>query len=145
MFTPTYVDGEPIQLANWGGLSGRVAFSVSDWDEDGVWDIVFSSQSANVTAFYGKQEEVRQNMYIHSHTSFWLKNAGTNSEPIFERARRLRNADGSAIRVETHAGNVVPADLDGDGKALDLFFCDGPGNVYYFMRDELSWDEKPGE
>ena len=142
---PSYTDGKPIQLANWGGLSGRVAFSVVDWDEDGTWDVLFSSQSANVTAFYGNKEEVRQNMYIHSHTSFWLRNAGTNSEPVFERARRIRNADGSAIRVETHAGNVVPADLDGDGKALDLIFCDGPGFVYYFMRDELSWDEDPGE
>jgi hypothetical protein len=136
---PVYTDGHPIQLANWGGLSGRVVFSVVDWDEDGKWDVLFSCQSANITAFYDNQEEVRQNAYLNTHASFWLRNVGTNSGPAFERARRIRHADGSVIRVETHAGNVCPADLNGDGRALGLIFCDGPGFVYYFMRDELSW------
>jgi FG-GAP-like repeat len=141
---PTYVGGGPIRLSYWGGLSGRSTFSVVDWDEDGRWDVLFSSQSANLSTFYEHKEELRQNAYIASHSPFWLRNVGTNSGPMFERARRIRHADGSVIRAETHAGNVCPADLDGDGRRLDLIYGDGPGFVYYFMNNELSWSELPG-
>jgi len=140
---PTYIDGEKIRLSWWGGLSGRTMFSVADWDEDGRWDIVFNSQFDNINIFYRHPTETPNYSYIRSRSPFWLRNVGTYDRPVFERARRIRHADGSIIRVETHAANVEPADLDGDGKALDLFFGDGPGYLYYFMRDELSWDREP--
>ncbi|WP_432799827.1 FG-GAP repeat domain-containing protein [Poriferisphaera sp. WC338] len=140
---PTYVDGEKIQLAWWGGLSGRVTFNVEDWDEDGKWDVVFDAQPENSTAFYHKPKWLRNWRYINTHSPFWLKNVGTNAEPIFERARAIRHVDNTVIRAEGHGCNISTADLNGDGKQLDLIIGDGPGFLYYLMHNDLYWKEQP--
>ncbi|WP_432799948.1 FG-GAP repeat domain-containing protein [Poriferisphaera sp. WC338] len=142
-FHPTYTDGSTIQTAWYGGLSGRTSFSVIDWDQDGKWDILFDAQGENTTRFYKKSIDMKQWGYLKTHSPFWLRNVGTNNQPIFEKARRIRHADGSIMRTEIHGLNVCPADLDKDGQALDLVFGDGPGSLFYVMRDELSWDEEP--
>ena len=52
------------------------------------------------------------------------------------------SAGGSPIVVSKHSFEVFPTDLNGDGQ-LDIIFGDDEGNIYYQMRDNLSWDESP--
>ncbi len=139
----TYTDGDTMHMAWWSGNSGRLKFTVVDWDQDGTWDVLLDAQANNAALFYRNPQYLRHWRYNSTRSPFWLRNAGTNAEPRFERARRIRHADGMVIQLENHACNVCPADLDGDGEALDLFVGDGPGMLYYLMRDELSWDQDP--
>lgn len=132
-------DGSPIRLSGWGGMSGRVALSATDWDRDGKWDVLFNNVPGNLAICYDDPEDIALNDTLNTSSAFWLRNVGTNEKPLFERARRFRFADGTIPRVETHSFNVCPADLDGDGRD-DLIMGDGPGALYYFLRDELSWD-----
>lgn len=133
------IDGEPIVTAGFAGMSGRTQLSAVDWDGDGVWDIVYNSPPRNIPVFYNDAADLSLNSYYNSAAAFWLRNAGTNERPVFEKPRRIRWADGEVIRVESHSFNVEPTDLNGDGK-LDLIVGDGPGFLHYFLRDDLSWD-----
>ncbi len=135
----TFNDGEPLVVTSHAGMSGRLQISVPDWDGDGVWDIMYNTPAKTVPVSEQDPTLIALNDRIKSSTVFWLKNIGTNSEPVFDKPRRITWKDGGVIRVETHALNVEPADLNGDGE-LDLIVGDGPGFVYGLMRDELRWD-----
>ncbi|MEM8738808.1 MAG: VCBS repeat-containing protein [Planctomycetota bacterium] len=133
------VDGGPIITAGSAGMSGRTQLSAPDWDGDGRWDIMYNTPAKSVPLSETDPELIALNDYLRSCATFWLRNVGTNQAPRFEQPRRITYRDGAVIRVETHSQNVEPTDLDGDGQ-LDLIFGDGPGFVYYLMRDELAWD-----
>ena len=134
-----HTDGSPIVTAGSAGMSGRTQLSTPDWDGDGTWDIMFNVPAKTVPMI--DPDPRRNALADHLKTSaiFWLKNVGTNADPKFDPPRRVTYKDGSIIRTETHSMNVEPTDLNGDGR-LDLLFGDGPGFVYYLMRDELAWD-----
>jgi hypothetical protein len=136
----TYTDGTPIRTSGSAGMSGRSVLSAVDWDGDGNWDILLGAVALNIPAFYdGDPTEVRMNRALRSSSAFWFRNVGTNESPLFERARRIRWADGNITRVETHGFAAEAADLTGDGQ-FDLIFGDGPGFIFHLRRDQLSWD-----
>ncbi|MDQ8192920.1 VCBS repeat-containing protein [Coraliomargarita sp. SDUM461004] len=129
-----YENGAPIILCGPAGLSGRLKFAAVDWDEDGVWDIVTGVQRALQKYFRAPGTE------SPSSAPYWLRNIGTNDQPIFEPARMITFKDGTPIRVKGHEFSVYPTDLNKDGH-LDIIFGEDEGFVFYLMRDQLAWDE----
>ena len=134
----THTDGSPIVTAGSAGMSGRTQLSSPDWDGDGTWDIMFNVPAKTVEIIEQDPKLAALTEHLKTSAIYWLRNAGTNGEPKFESPRRVTYDDGSVIRTETHSMNVEPTDLNGDGE-LDLIFGDGPGFVYYLMRDQLAW------
>lgn len=131
-----YIDGQPIILSGPAGLSGRIKFTAADWDGDGKWDVVAGVQQALQKFFRPAGTEAP------SAAPYWLRNVGTNEQPKFEYPRLITFKNGSPIVVSKHSFEVFPTDLNGDGQ-LDIIFGDDEGNIYYQMRDNLSWDESP--
>jgi len=127
-------DGMPIVLSGPVGLSGRTKFSIADWDNDGVWDVVFGSQRALQRFFRIPDRE------SPSATPFWMRNVGTNDKPVFQLPRMITFKDGSPIKVNNHNFNIWPTDLNGDG-LLDMIFGDDEGFIFYLYRDQLEWNE----
>ncbi len=134
----TSTDGTPIITAGSAGMSGRTQLSAPDWDGDGTWDIMFNVPAKTVEVIEQDPKLAALTDHLKTSAIYWLRNVGTNAEPEFEAARRVTYQDGGVIRTETHSMNVEPTDLDGDGR-LDILFGDGPGFVYYLMRDQLAW------
>ncbi|RYD32724.1 MAG: VCBS repeat-containing protein, partial [Verrucomicrobiaceae bacterium] len=134
----TYESGQPILLAGPAGLSGRIKFSVTDWDGDGTWDLLAGVQHGLQRAFRTPGTE------SPSSAPYWLRNAGTASRPLFEPARMITFRDGTPIRVKSHSFDVFPTDLDADGKP-DLIFGDDEGFIFHLSRDLLKWDEPVAE
>jgi hypothetical protein len=129
-----YANGEKINLSGPAGKSGRVKLSVADWNQNGVWDIVFGVQEA-LQPYFRLDGNVSG-----SSAPYWLENVGTNAEPIFKLPQMIRFADGTPIRVRNHNFNIYPTDLNGNG-ALDIIFGDDEGFFFYLYREELSWSE----
>ena len=135
-----FTDGDPVVTAGQSGMAGRTQLSCPDWDGDGVWDVMYNVPAVSVGLSESDPRRLALDASLQTSAVFWLRNAGTNAAPSFERPRRVTHKDGGAIRVEKHSLNVEPTDLDGDGE-LDLLVGDGPGFVYALMRGELAWDE----
>ncbi|BAM03306.1 FG-GAP repeat domain-containing protein [Phycisphaera mikurensis] len=132
-----YQDGRPVRTSGSAGMSGRTAFAVTDMDDDGVWDVLFGTVAKNVQVYNPDPVDQATTEGLKSSSAFWIRNAGTAAEPVFEPARRIRWADGGVTRVETHGFAVAPRDADGDGRWDLLYMGDGPGFVYGIRRDEL--------
>ncbi|MBC2593889.1 VCBS repeat-containing protein [Ruficoccus amylovorans] len=128
------VTGETINISGPGGFTGRIKLSVCDWDNDGKWDVVFGSQKSLQKYFRLSGNE------SPSAAAFWMRNVGTNMEPVFELPQMITFSDGSPIVINKHNFNVYPTDLDGDGE-LDIIFGDDEGFLFYLNRDDLAWAE----
>jgi len=133
-----YSDQSRVRTSGSAGLSGRTQLSVVDWDGDGLWDIVFNITPQNQQNVEQDADRLALSDYYRTSAAYWLRNVGTNAQPVFEKARRFLWADGKVPRVEGHAFNVEPSDLNGDGQP-DLLMGDGPGFIYYLLRENLSW------
>ncbi|MDQ8192911.1 VCBS repeat-containing protein [Coraliomargarita sp. SDUM461004] len=128
------ITGETINLSGPGGNSGRIKLSVADWDQDGDWDIVFSSQKSLQKFFRLNGNE------SPTAAAFWMSNEGTNEAPVFNLPQMITFADGTPIAINKHNFNVYPTDLNEDG-ALDIIFGDDEGFLFYLYRKDLAWNE----
>jgi hypothetical protein len=90
-----------------------VCLWVCDWNGDGDWDLLASSN--------------RQ-------TSL-LENVGTNEQPLFKRPVPLSTPDGE-INICHHESRVTALDWDLDGD-LDVVIGGESGTLYFFRRDWL--------
>jgi|GEM_PF-1819977 len=129
-----YEDGSPVILSGPVGLSGRVKFTVYDWDGDGRWDVVLGVQQALQKYFRLPGAE------SPSPAPFWLRNVGTNDKPLFEPARMITFDDGKPIVLKKHDFSAFPTDLFKRG-AADLIFGDDEGFIFYMPREKLAWNE----
>lgn len=127
-------DGFPVNICGPAGLSGRAKVSVTDWDNDGKWDIVFGIQKS-IQRFFRKPDRESPTA-----APFWMRNVGSNDHPVFQLPRMITFKDGTPICVNKHNFNVLPTDLDGDGLP-DIIFGDDEGFMFYLYRKELAWDE----
>ena len=133
-----YQDGNPVRTSGSAGMAGRTAFAVTDMDDDGVLGCAFGAVGKNVQVYNPDAMDQATTEGLRSSSAFWIRNAGTAAEPVFEPARRITWADGGVTRVETHGFAVAPRDVDGDGRWDLLYMGDGPGFVYGIRRDELN-------
>ena len=129
-----YLDGNLVRGCGPGGLWGRSAFCGCDWDLDGTRDLVAGSARINTRVINGHFPGLA--------TPFWLRNAGSDAEPVFERPRLITEADGTPINLVSHKCAPWCHDLDGDG-APDLICGSEDGKVYAWRRAHLRWDWDP--
>ena len=129
-----YRDGNLVRGCGPGGLWGRSAFCGCDWDLDGARDLVAGSARHNTRVINGHFPGLA--------TPFWLRNAGSDAEPVFERPRLITEADGTPINLASHKCAPWCHDLDGDG-APDLICGSEDGKVYAWRRADLRWDWDP--
>ena len=123
-----YRDGTPVKLDGPAGLWGRAKFAVTDWDGDGVWDVLFGTNRSD-HRFFSKECEHREAM------PFLLRNAGTAGAPVLEPPVPIKLGD-VYLAFGVHIAAVWPTDMDGDGRD-DLIIGAEDGRVYRFLRDEL--------
>jgi hypothetical protein len=114
-----------------GGNWGRATFSVADWDEDGRWDILFGNVRMVQKNFLSGKDLPKDAAPI------FLRNIGTNENPVFAAPKPIRKADGEFVVTGHHICAVWPTDLDGDGR-LDLIMGSEDGKIYYVLRSELA-------
>jgi hypothetical protein len=124
-----YVDGSLIKACGNGGLWGRAVLFAVDWDLDGTIDLIIGTE----------QTPVFNAHFPVIATFFWLNNVGTNSQPLFERARLITLKDGTFINLGLHQSSPWCGDLTGDGN-IDLVSGAEDGKIYLWSRDQLKWD-----
>ncbi len=105
--------------------AGRRRLQAVDWDGDGRWDIVI-----------GTAEKDLHFKTLDSITVKWLRNVGTNSEPVFEDAGFIRS-DGWPIVLGRHCVCPFAVDWNNDGK-LDLIVGAENGRIYFSQGSRLS-------
>ena len=125
-----YDNGEKIHISAPCGMWGRTKFAICDWDGDGRWDIVFGTNK-------GTQRVVKSVKPGTDSTPFFMRNVGTDSQPVFKYPQPIKLKDGKMIDFDVHICSVWPTDLNGNGKP-DLIAGGEDGRVYYFYRDELN-------
>lgn len=125
--------GRVIRLSGAGGLWGRAKLTVVDWDEDGKWDLVFASSKTSMRRLMGDKAPPEAG-------PLWMKNVGTNENPVFGKFTPIKLKEGGYIQLGEHNASVFPTDIDGDGR-IDLIIGAEDGKVYYFYRDQLAFNE----
>ncbi len=127
--TLSYRDGGPVKLDGPAGLWGRTKFAVTDWDGDGLWDVLFGTNRAD-QRFFSKECAHREAM------PFLLRNVGSTASPVFEPPVPIK-LEGQYLAFGVHVAAVWPTDMNGDGRD-DLIVGAEDGRIYRFLRDELS-------
>ncbi len=125
----TFIDDRPVKLDGPGGLWGRAKFAVTDWDHDGVWDVIFGTNRSDNKFF--SEECARKGAM-----PFLLRNAGTPSRPVFEHPVPIKLGS-EYLTFCVHVAAVCPTDMDGDGHD-DLLVGAEDGRIYRFLRHELT-------
>lgn len=131
-----YKDGGLIRGCGPGGLWGRSVFFACDWDMDGIVDLVGGTNWIIM--------ELINAHFPKAASMFWLRNAGTVKDPVFERGRMITMKDGTVIDLGSHKCSPWCVDMDGDGKP-DVVSGTEDGKVYVWLRRDLKWDWEPGE
>ena len=130
-----YHDGCAVRGCGVGYDLGRTTFFACDWDEDGVMDLVIGMPHNSHPWFNAM-------LGGGGATPLWLKNIGTDDEPVFERARLITLKDGTTIDLKAHKCSPWCVDLDGDGH-LDLVSGAEDGKIRVWLRKHLKWDWDP--
>ena len=124
-------NGKTIPMCGPVGAWGRTKFSLTDWDGDGKWDLIFSTNRVGYKFITDKNPP-------NCSTPMWIRNLGTNEEPLFDFPRLITLKDGTMIDFGVHVASPEASDMNGDGKP-DLLLGGEDGKVYYFNRDNLKW------
>ncbi|MCA9109530.1 MAG: VCBS repeat-containing protein [Planctomycetaceae bacterium] len=130
-------DGSPItaNVDEAAGQTGRAKLVAHDWDADGAIDLLIGTSR-------GLSLPASKSMFLPSHyeqsraaSILWLRNTGTNEEPVFAYLRQL-DYEGERIGLGIHSCSPAPVDL-GRG-VIDLLVGEEGGTVRYFPRETLS-------
>lgn len=124
----TYADGRPVRLSGPSGLWGRAELAVTDWDGDGVWDVLFGTNRSCLPHIMAQPPK--------GAAPLWLRNVGTAQNPVFQAPQVICERSGEPIQLGVHVSSVWPTDLDGDGED-DLIIGAEDGKVYPFFRKDL--------
>ena len=99
------------------GIGGRAAPRIYDWDDDSKKDLLVGAVDGYV---------------------YYLRNEGTNAEPVFNSSHKLLLEDGSALRYISTSSSTAPrsrldiADWNNDGLA-DMIIGGADGRVMLFL------------
>ena len=124
-----YEDGETIKThgvytAGGGDGRGGTKIQVVDWDKDGTLDLVLGVGPQGGSPYPGS--------YV-----LFCDNAGTNSEPVFQRPVVLIYASqGKPLEHWRHGAHPVAVDMDGDGE-WELMVGADKGYVWYYKPEHF--------
>jgi len=129
-------DGSPIG-ANFihAGGTGRTKFTLTDWDGDGVMDIIATTPRHG--SIPNPQTGLPQSLGLPGAAVMWLRNSGTNAEPKFA-FPRLLHFRGAPIFFGQHACSFALTDLGGPG-GPHILVGDEEGRIHFFAREDISW------
>jgi hypothetical protein len=127
-------DGSSIR-ANFlpAGATGRSKFTLSDWDGDGVMDILVGTPRHGSVP--NPQTGLPQALGLPGATILWLRNTGTNAAPKFAWPRVL-HFRGEPKFFGQHEISLALTDLDGPG-GPHLLVGDEEGRVHFFAREDI--------
>ena len=131
--------GKPIRLCGVRGHWGRAKLAVSDWDGDGVWDLLWGHNLGVYREIWPKHLSRPKGA-----VPCLFRNVGSNAAPRFGGLQELEQANGERFHFHTHNSSVFPTDLDGDGRE-DLIVGAEDGKIYWFGRDGLRIRREPAQ
>ncbi len=123
------------------GGTGRLKFSLCDFDNDGFKDIIIGTPRHGCVPDpeKGLPWQARNKYKGQGSAILFLKNAGSNAQPIFE-FPRLVKFKGKPIFLGQHSCGPTPAYFGRDSKP-DLIVGTERGRYMYYKYDDLSWDD----
>ncbi len=124
-----YNDGKNIHMCGTRGFYGRAKLTITDWDGDGKWDVLWGHH-------LGAGRNIWSTNKPSGATVAWFRNLGTNSKPVFSIVKDIRLKNGDRLNFHAHNASVQATDLNNDGKD-DLIVGAEDGKVYYFFRNEF--------
>lgn len=130
--------GDAICLCGPNGLWGRTKPTVSDWDGDGVWDIVFGTHKQLFQFFLSAEEQKK----VAGASPTWMRNVGTAASPVFDEPKLILRNDGASFDFRVHTASVWPTDLNND-ELPDAIVGADDGKVYPFYGVRVPGDPVP--
>jgi hypothetical protein len=129
------VTGEVIQ-ANFlsGGGTGRLKIVLTDWDRDGVKDLVVGTPRHGSVP--DPENGLPQSLGLPGSSILFLKNVGSESNPVYNRPE-LFAYKGAPIYLGQHACSPALADFS-NPNGPDLIAGHESGRIYYYNREDLS-------
>ena len=121
------------------GGTGRTKFTLTDWDGDGVMDIIATTPRHG--SIPNPQNGLPQSLGLPGAAVLWLRNTGTNEEPKFA-FPRLMHFRGDPVFFGQHACSFALTDLGGPG-GPHILVGDEEGRIHFFAREDVSWGNEP--
>jgi hypothetical protein len=125
--------GQPIHPCGASGLWGRTKLAVTDFDGDGVWDIVLGTHR-QLFQFFLSPDELKK---VSGASLAWLRNSGTADNPVFEEPKVILLEDGSSLNFDVHCASVSPTDFNEDD-LVDFIVGAENGKIYSFVGVKAS-------
>ncbi len=129
-------DGSPIG-ANFlhAGGTGRSKIVLTDWDRDGRTDLLVGTPRHGSVPDH--ENGLPQSEGLPGSAVLFLRNVGTDGEPVFERPRLMRFR-GEPIYLGQHACSPAVWDIESEG-GPDIIVGNELGRIRWYPRKELSW------
>jgi hypothetical protein len=133
----TLDDGRVIQ-ANFksSGGSGRLKLGLTDWDEDGLPDLLIGTMCDNSvpSAKAGLPMTVERASMV-----LLMRNVGSDDAPVFQPPEFLLNPrTGGPKYFGVHSCSPAAADMNGDGKK-DLLVGEEAGRIHLYDHHDVHW------
>ena len=120
------------------GGSGRLKIVLEDWDLDGKTDILAG------TPRHGSVPDpingLPQSKSLQGASVLFLKNVGTNSEPVFAFPKMIRFKE-NVIYLGQHACSPEIWDY-GQPEGPDLLVGEQDGRIRFYKRQDLTWSDR---
>ena len=125
----------------WPGLRGCAKIDISDWDGDGLLDLIVGTVKRG--AFPEPESGLPWSRIQQGKCSLqvlWLRNVGTNTQPQYEYPRQFQFR-GKDITLGSHSNAPVACSLGDTTGGPNLVIGTESGRFYYYEHDDLTFFE----
>lgn len=134
------IDGKEIK-ANWleAGGKGRLRFEITDWDGDGVKDLMLATNMHHSIPNPIDGIPWYRPQGLKGATLLFLKNVGTEEEPLFDYPKQLKYKN-IYVRFGHHGCGASVGRLGPISDEMpNVIVCDEKGTFFLLPREHLSW------